>query len=206
MITVYCDGACSGNPGPGGWAFRIIGLPEGMVDMSGNGGPNTTNNRMELTAAISTLERLADVPGPVEVRTDSNYVVQGIGSWVKGWKKNGWRAAGGGPVKNPDLWKRLDDLNSARVGDRKVKWQWVKGHAGHEHNEAVDRMAVAAGKGVIASGEPVPVAMPVAAGADAVPAWLAARAEAFRSRLLAEGHDGAGGLLEAFDLAIAPPA
>lgn len=204
MVTVFCDGACSGNPGPGGWAFRIIGLPEGMVDMSGNGGPVTTNNRMELMAAISALERLADVPGPVEVKTDSNYVVQGMKSWLKGWKAKAWHKADGSAVINPELWKRLDALDSARTGARKVTWSWVKGHAGHEHNEAVDRMAVAAGKGVVATGEPVP--MPTSPGAEAVPAWLAARADAFRQRLVTEGHDGAGGLVAAFDLAMAPPA
>jgi Ribonuclease HI len=143
-IVIYTDGGCSGNPGPGGWAF-VITLPEsrqgndGVGEVRGSGGEaNTTNNRMELRAVISALEeaeRLA--PGAsVVVNTDSQYVKNGIGSWIANWKRNGWRTADKKPVKNQELWMELDAV-VARV---KPRFVWVKGHAGIEGNEACDSM------------------------------------------------------------------
>ncbi|MEM7217478.1 MAG: ribonuclease HI [Pseudomonadota bacterium] len=138
VIAVYTDGACRGNPGPGGWAALIVeaGAESRML---AEAEPQTTNNRMELMAAIAGLEALA--PGArVHLTTDSQYVRQGISSWIKGWKRNGWRTAAGKPVKNKDLWQRLD----AAAAPHEVEWFWVKGHSGHPENEAVDAGANAA--------------------------------------------------------------
>ncbi len=203
MYTVFCDGACSGNPGPGGWAFRIKGLPDGLVDRSGNGGRSTTNNRMELSAAIAALEHLADLPGPVTVRTDSRYVIDGITSWIHGWKRNGWQTSSKKPVLNEELWRRLDALNATRRP--KVDWLWVKGHAGHDDNEAVDRLAVEAAQGrEVGGGKAVPVPAP-AVPASAPPAWLLARAATFRSRIETAGGTESVALLVAFDEMMAMP-
>jgi ribonuclease HI len=136
-VIVHTDGACSGNPGPGGWG-AILTFGEHERELSG-GEPHTTNNRMELMAAIAALEALKR-SCTVELHTDSQYVHHGISQWINGWKRNGWKTADRKPVKNVDLWKRLD----AAIARHDVHWRWVKGHAGHELNERADRLAVAA--------------------------------------------------------------
>jgi len=133
-VSVYTDGACSGNPGPGGWG-AILRFGDVEKELKG-GEPHTTNNRMELMAAISALEALKK-PCTVELYTDSQYVRQGITAWIHGWKKNGWRTADKKPVKNADLWQRLD----AAVHRHTVHWHWVRGHAGHDLNERADVLA-----------------------------------------------------------------
>ena len=133
-VVIFTDGACSGNPGPGGWgAVLISGGHEREIC---GGEPGTTNNRMELMAAIQALEALKR-PCKVELHTDSQYVRNGITEWLPGWKARGWRTASKSPVKNDDLWKRLDE---ARLR-HEVDWRWVKGHAGHELNERADALA-----------------------------------------------------------------
>ena len=133
-VVVYTDGACSGNPGPGGWG-AILFHGDRRKELMG-GDLATTNNRMELMAAIQALESLTR-PCDVELHTDSQYVQKGIHEWIHGWKRRGWLTADRKPVKNDDLWKRLD---AARLR-HKVDWRWVKGHAGHEHNERADELA-----------------------------------------------------------------
>lgn len=136
-VTIYTDGACSGNPGPGGWgAVLIYGKTE--KELSG-GEAETTNNRMELRAAIEGLNALKS-PCKVAVYTDSTYVKQGMEEWVKGWKARGWRTADKKPVKNQDLWEMLD----AAAARHHVTWYWVKGHSGDKYNDLVDALAVAA--------------------------------------------------------------
>ena len=133
-VVIYTDGACSGNPGPGGWgAILISGKHE--RDLWG-GDPATTNNRMELMAAIQALEALKR-PCKVELHTDSKYVQQGISEWISGWKARGWKTAAKAPVKNEDLWRRLD---TARLR-HDVTWKWVKGHSGHTLNDRADQLA-----------------------------------------------------------------
>lgn len=137
IVEIFTDGACSGNPGPGGWGalLRCDGTEKEM-----SGGENlTTNNRMELMAAIKALESLTR-PSQVRLYTDSQYVQKGISEWLAGWVKKGWKTADKKPVKNADLWQRLD---AARAG-HKVDFIWVRGHNGHEENERVDRLAVEA--------------------------------------------------------------
>jgi ribonuclease HI len=136
-VIVHTDGACSGNPGPGGWGV-ILAYGEHEKELKG-GEPHTTNNRMELMGAIAALEALKK-PSTVSLHTDSKYVHDGISKWIHGWKRNGWRTADKKPVKNLDLWQRLD----AAVARHDVRWYWVKGHAGHEMNERADRLAVEA--------------------------------------------------------------
>ncbi len=133
-VTIYTDGACSGNPGPGGWG-AVLRSGETERELKG-GEPQTTNNRMELMAAISALEALKK-PCSVDLYTDSQYVRGGITGWIHGWKKNGWRTADRKPVKNVDLWRQLD----AALARHEVRWHWVKGHAGHADNERADRLA-----------------------------------------------------------------
>jgi len=133
-VVIYTDGACSGNPGPGGWGAILIYGPH-RKEMSG-GEAKTTNNRMELLGAISALEVL-NRPIKVELHTDSTYVKDGISKWIHGWKRNGWKTASKQPVKNAELWKRLDELRS----QHEVDWRWVKGHAGHPENERADELA-----------------------------------------------------------------
>jgi ribonuclease HI len=133
-VTIYTDGACSGNPGPGGWA-AVLAFRDHEKELKG-GDPHTTNNRMELMAAISALEALTR-PCEVDLHTDSQYLREGISSWIKKWKSNGWRTADRKPVKNVDLWQRLD----AALARHQVRWHWVKGHAGHDLNERADRLA-----------------------------------------------------------------
>ncbi|MDG1376636.1 MAG: ribonuclease HI [Yoonia sp.] len=138
-LFAYTDGACSGNPGPGGWGAILIARDGETVlkERALNGGEaHTTNNKMELMAAIAALEAL-DRPTTVTIVTDSSYVKDGITSWIFGWKKRGWKTAGNKPVKNEDLWKRLD----AATQRHNVKWEWVKGHAGHPENERADELA-----------------------------------------------------------------
>ena len=131
---IFTDGACSGNPGPGGWGAILI---HGQTEKEICGGePGTTNNRMELMAAIQALEALKK-PCKVELHTDSQYVQKGIAEWIHGWKRRGWKTADGKPVKNDDLWRRLDEARSRHD----VHWRWVKGHAGHELNERADGLA-----------------------------------------------------------------
>ena len=133
-VVVYTDGACSGNPGPGGWG-AILTWGDKCKELSG-GEATTTNNRMELMAAISALEALTR-PSRVELHTDSVYLKDGITKWIHGWKKNGWRTADKKPVKNAELWRRLDEAQ--RVHD--IDWRWVKGHSGHAENERADELA-----------------------------------------------------------------
>jgi ribonuclease HI len=133
-VTIYTDGACSGNPGPGGWG-AILSFGDQEKELMG-GEAHTTNNRMELTAAISALEALKRACS-VDLHTDSEYVKNGITTWIKSWKKNGWRTADKKPVKNVDLWQRLD----AALTNHQVRWHWVKGHAGHAMNERADQLA-----------------------------------------------------------------
>ena len=138
-ITIYTDGACSGNPGPGGWAALLI-YGDHEKELSGHA-PDTTNNRMELQAAIESLSALKN-PCKVDLHTDSQYVRRGILEWVTGWQARGWKTADKKPVKNQDLWQLL--LDAAKPHD--ITWHWVEGHAGHEFNERVDQLAVAACK------------------------------------------------------------
>jgi ribonuclease HI len=145
-VTIHTDGACSGNPGPGGWAAI---LTFGDIEKELYGGePNTTNNRMELMAAISALEALKR-PSRVDLHTDSKYVQDGISKWIHNWKRNGWKTADKKPVKNSNLWQRLD----AAVARHQVHWHWVKGHAGHDMNERADELARQAIAEVRKSGE-----------------------------------------------------
>jgi len=133
-VEIWTDGACSGNPGPGGWGALI--RAEGKTRELKGGEPATTNNRMELLAAISALEALP--PGAVaDLYTDSQYVKGGITAWMKNWKKNGWRTADKSPVKNKELWQRLELAESAH----QVKWHWLRGHVGHPENERADELA-----------------------------------------------------------------
>ncbi|MGC6535373.1 MAG: ribonuclease HI [Parvibaculales bacterium] len=134
MFAIFTDGACSGNPGPGGWGALLQG-PDGTVELHG-GEAATTNNRMELTAAIEALKSLPD-NSHVTLTTDSTYVKDGITSWIVNWKKRGWKTAAKKPVKNVDLWQALD----AQCARHQIDWQWVKGHAGHAGNERADALA-----------------------------------------------------------------
>ncbi|HEV7385241.1 MAG TPA: ribonuclease HI [Phenylobacterium sp.] len=134
QVVIHTDGACSGNPGPGGWG-AVLHFKDQEKELWG-GELQTTNNRMELMAAIQALEALKK-PCKVELHTDSQYVQKGIHEWIHGWKKRGWLTADKKPVKNDDLWKRLD---TARLRHQ-VDWRWVKGHAGHEFNERADALA-----------------------------------------------------------------
>jgi len=137
-VELYCDGSCLGNPGPGGWGYILrVQRPEGPKEKEGSGWePGTTNNRMELTAAIKDLESLSR-PCDVELISDSQYVVKGIQSWLAGWKRNGWRKADKQPVINVELWQALD----AQLAKHRVEARWVRGHAGHAENERVDQLA-----------------------------------------------------------------
>jgi ribonuclease HI len=133
-VVIHTDGACSGNPGPGGWG--VILQWNGRTRELKGGEAHTTNNRMELMAAIMALETLKR-PCDVDLHTDSEYLRQGITGWIHGWKRNGWRTADKKPVKNVDLWQRLD----AAVNRHTVHWHWVRGHAGHDLNERADVLA-----------------------------------------------------------------
>lgn len=134
IVELYTDGACKGNPGPGGWG-TLIRYKNAEKELCG-GEPNTTNNRMELMAVIQGLKTLTRAC-EVKVTTDSQYVKNGIQSWIHNWKKNGWKTAAKKPVKNADLWKELDE----QVARHQVQWAWVKGHSGHAENERADQLA-----------------------------------------------------------------
>jgi len=142
VVVIFTDGACKGNPGPGGWGALL--QWNGREKELWGGERATTNNRMELMAAIRALEALTR-PCRVELHTDSTYVQQGISSWIAGWKAKGWRTANKKPVKNQDLWQRLDELASLH----EVHWHWVRGHAGHDGNERADELA---NRGVLEQG------------------------------------------------------
>jgi len=134
IVEIYTDGACSGNPGPGGWGAI---LSWGVTEREIKGGEaNTTNNRMELMAAIKALEELKQ-PARINIYTDSTYVQKGITEWIYSWKRRGWKTASRNPVKNEDLWRRLDET----LSPHEVSWHWVKGHAGDEKNERADKLA-----------------------------------------------------------------
>ena len=136
-VTIYTDGACSGNPGPGGWGV-LLSFGSHKKELSG-GEIETTNNRMELTAALEALKALTR-PCQVEFYTDSEYLRKGITEWMANWKRRGWKTAGKKPVKNQDLWRELD----AAIQVHQIRWHWVRGHAGQRENERVDRLARAA--------------------------------------------------------------
>lgn len=134
VVDIYTDGACSGNPGPGGWGaiLRRCGVEKELF----GGAPQTTNNRMEMMAVIEALKALTR-PVAVRVHTDSQYVQKGISEWIHGWKRRGWKTAGKEPVKNEDLWRELDRL----AAEHRIEWVWVRGHAGHPENERADALA-----------------------------------------------------------------
>ena len=134
LVEIFTDGACSGNPGPGGWG-AILRYGESEKELSG-GAADTTNNRMELMAAIMALEALKK-PSRVRLTTDSEYVRNGITNWIHAWKKRGWKTAAKKPVKNVDLWQRLE----AALAPHQIEWCWVRGHAGHPENERADELA-----------------------------------------------------------------
>jgi ribonuclease HI len=134
VVEIYSDGACRGNPGPGGWG-ALLRYNKQEKELWG-GEADTTNNRMELMAAIRALEALTR-PSQVKLYTDSIYVMKGITIWIHSWKKKGWRTADKKPVKNEDLWRRLDEL----AAKHHIEWHWVKGHAGHPENERADQLA-----------------------------------------------------------------
>ena len=138
-LFAYTDGACSGNPGPGGWGVLLVAKNQGRVlkerELFG-GQEDTTNNQMELLAAISALEAL-DRPSKIKIITDSSYVKNGVTQWLENWKNNKWKTASKKPVKNAELWRRLDEARSSH----EVIWEWVKGHAGHPENERADELA-----------------------------------------------------------------
>jgi len=140
-VILFTDGACSGNPGPGGWAFILCHPASGKRKEGSGGEPETTNNRMELRAVIEGLSSLKS-PSIVELHSDSQYVLNGLREWLPGWKAKGWKTAGRKPVKNQDLWQRLDELMQQHV----MSFHWVKGHDGHPENERCDALAVEAGK------------------------------------------------------------
>lgn len=143
FVVIHTDGACSGNPGPGGWGAVMVSGSNTREIMGGEA--HTTNNRMELMAAIQALESLKR-PCTVELHTDSQYVRQGITSWIHAWKKRGWRKADGGAVLNSDLWQRLESAAARHA----VDWRWVRGHAGDPMNERADALARAGGKAAVA--------------------------------------------------------
>ncbi len=134
IVEIFTDGACKGNPGPGGWGalLRYNGTERELYGYQ----PETTNNQMELMAAIQALEALTR-PCEVVLTTDSQYVRQGITEWLAGWKRKGWKTAAGKPVKNQELWQRLDNAAACH----RIDWRWVKGHSGHDENERVDQLA-----------------------------------------------------------------
>jgi len=134
VVEIFTDGACSGNPGPGGWGALL--RYRGHEKELAGGEAETTNNRMELMAVIAALEALKR-PSPVRIVTDSAYVKNGITQWLPRWKANGWRTAGKKPVKNQDLWERLERA----CANHRIEWEWVKGHAGHDENERADVLA-----------------------------------------------------------------
>ena len=167
VVAAATDGACSGNPGPGGWG-ALLRFEDGSVEEFGGHDPATTNNRMELQAALELLQRLKQLPRhpDLTIRTDSKYLIDGLGSWMKGWKRKGWKTAAGKPVLNQDLWKALD---VARLDD--VPLAFVKGHSGDPDNDRVDRIAVAFSQGrSLDLGQPAVESDVAAVDVDADPA------------------------------------
>lgn len=138
-VELYTDGACSGNPGPGGWAYLLKHPATGKAREHSGGEPATTNNRMELTAVVEGLRAL-QAPSSVDIYSDSQYVLNGLREWMDNWKRNGWRTSSKQPVKNQDLWLLLDALKS----QHELRFHWVRGHSEHPENERCDRLAVAA--------------------------------------------------------------
>ncbi|WP_115070830.1 ribonuclease H [Synechococcus sp. UW179B] len=164
VVAAATDGACSGNPGPGGWG-ALIRFEDGSVEEFGGADPATTNNRMELQAALAMLQRLAELPlhPDLTLRTDSKYLIDGLSRWMAGWKRKGWRTAAGKPVLNQDLWQALDQARLAEV-----PLSYVKGHSGDPDNDRVDQIAVAYSKGR-AQTPPPSVSPPSAATPSAAP-------------------------------------
>lgn len=146
-VRLYTDGACSGNPGPGGWAFILRHEASGKQIERSGGEPATTNNRMELMAIVMGLRALTR-PARVRLVSDSEYALKGLGQWLEGWKRRGWKTAGKQPVKNQDLWEELDAL----AGGHSVEFEWIRGHAGHAENERCDQLAVEAIRALRAGG------------------------------------------------------
>lgn len=145
VVQAYIDGACSGNPGPGGYGVVILDANGRPHSLSGNGGAMTTNNKMELSAAIALLDYFGEEKCSFTIHADSQYVIKGITEWIVNWKRNNWRNAQKKPVENQDLWQELDRL-AAR---HQIKWEWVRGHNGNRYNEMADRLAVDAGRGIV---------------------------------------------------------
>ena len=181
VVAAACDGACSGNPGPGGWG-ALLRFEDGSVRELGGADPATTNNRMELTAALALMRELQALPRhpALAIRTDSRYLIDGLERWIHGWKRKGWRTASGGPVLNRDLWEELD---AARLPD--VRFQHVKGHSGDPDNDRCDAIAVAHSRGQAPA--PAPAPMPAADPAPPALAQLLSRLE-LADRLARGGH------------------
>ena len=144
-IVIYTDGACSGNPGPGGWGSVIV-TPELEVYELGGAEIPSTNNRMEISAALHALKSVSQIDAPVHIYTDSTYLIRGITQWIWGWRKKGWKTAEGKDVVNKDLWEDLSRTIAARSATAKIEWKWVRGHTGHFGNERCDQIAVAYSK------------------------------------------------------------
>lgn len=142
-ILIYCDGACTGNPGPGGWG-AIVATTDGRVRELGGGDRQTTNNRMEMQAAMASLSAVASLDGKVLLHTDSSYLIKGITEWIHGWRRRGWKSMAGDDVANRDLWERLDQIVKARSS--KIEWCHVRGHSGIPGNERCDEIAVSFAK------------------------------------------------------------
>lgn len=140
--VIYTDGACSGNPGPGGWGSVVV-TPDLLVYELGGAENPSTNNRMEISAALKALQSVANIEQPIHVYTDSTYLIRGITQWIWGWRKKGWKTADGKEVSNKDLWEELSRVVAARPATGKIEWKWVRGHTGHFGNERCDEIAVA---------------------------------------------------------------
>lgn len=145
FVAIYTDGACSGNPGPGGWGAVIV-TPDAKIIELGGGEKPTTNNRMEVMAALEALKRARVFDEPVKIYTDSTYLIRGITQWIWGWRRKGWKTAEGNDVSNRDLWEDLSRVLAGRGEDGKVEWNYVRGHMGNPGNERCDRIAVAFSK------------------------------------------------------------
>ncbi|MEK2690048.1 ribonuclease HI [Bdellovibrio sp. GT3] len=144
-IQIFTDGACSGNPGPGGWGAVVLLQNDSVTELGGGDRP-TTNNRMEMKATLEALKFVSEIPGPVHFYTDSTYVIRGITQWIFGWKKRGWKTAEGAEVLNRDLWEELGQVVQARGASNKVDWRYSRGHVGIPGNERCDQIAVAFSK------------------------------------------------------------
>lgn len=147
FTLIYCDGACSGNPGPGGWG-AVVATPQGQVRELGGGNPRTTNNQMEMTAILEALRSLGSAAGDVVVYTDSTYAIRGITQWVFGWMRRGWKTAEGKEVLNKELWQELFEVVSQRKKHGQISWKYVRGHTGVAGNERCDVIAVGFSKGL----------------------------------------------------------